>query len=101
MGPSRALATITEARIQNFMCKNIICKFKIPWTVISDNRQQFDSQSFKDFCLGLGNKNQFSSPRHPQVNKQTEVTNWTLLKIIKAKTMTRTHDKGRLSGRIA
>ena len=38
-----------------------------------------------DFCLGLGIKNQFSSPRHPQVNGQTKVTNKTLIKIIKAK----------------
>ena len=37
-----------------------------------------------DFCLGLGIKNQILSPGHPQANEQTEVTNWTLLKIIKA-----------------
>ena len=60
-----ALATITEAKIQNFVWKNIICKFGIPHKIISDNGQQFDSQSFRDFCLGLGIKNQFSSPRHP------------------------------------
>ena len=59
-----ALATITEARIQSFFWKNIICKFGIPLTIISDNRRQFDSQAFGDFCSGLGIKNQFSSPRH-------------------------------------
>ena len=53
--------------------------------IISDNRQQFDSQGFKDFYLSLGIKNQFSSPGHPQANGQTEVTNQTLLKIIKVK----------------
>jgi len=53
--------------------------------IISDNRRQFDSQSFRDFYSGLGNKNQFSSPGHPQANGQMEVTNRTLLKIIKAK----------------
>ena len=53
--------------------------------IISDNGWQFDSQNFKDFCSSLGIKNQFSSPRHPQVHGQTEVTNRTLLKIIKAK----------------
>ena len=67
------------------MWKNIICRFGIPRTVIIENGQQFDNQGFRDCCLGLGIKNQFSSPGHPQANGQTEVTIWTLLKIIKAK----------------
>ena len=75
--------TITEAKIQNFIWKNIVCRFRIPWTIISDNERQFDSQDFRDFFLRLGIKNQFSSPKHPQANRQTEVMNWMLLKIIK------------------
>ena len=67
------------------MWKNIVCWFGIPQTIISDNKRQFDNRGFKDFCSGLGIKNQFSSPSHPQANGQTEVTNWTLLKIIKAR----------------
>ena len=67
------------------MWKNIICRFGIPRTIISDNGRQFNSQSFRDFCLGLGIKNQFSFPGHPQANGQTEVMNRTLLKIINAK----------------
>ena len=82
---AKALATITEAKIQNFVWKNIIYRFGIPRTIISDNGRQFDSQSFKDFCSNLGIKNQFSSPGHPQANEQTEIMNRTLLKIIKAK----------------
>ena len=80
-----ALATISEAKIQNFVWKNIIYRFWIPQTIISDNGRQFDSQSFRDFCLGLGIKNQFSSPEHPQTNGQMEVMNQALLKMIKAK----------------
>ena len=53
--------------------------------IISDNGKQFDSQGFKEFCSNLGIKNQFSSPGDPQVNGQMEVTNRTLLKIIKTK----------------
>ena len=34
---AEALLTITEARIQNFVWKNIICRFGIPLTIISDN----------------------------------------------------------------
>ena len=81
----KELATIIEAKIQNFVWKNIICKFGIPRMIISDNGRQFDSQRFRDFYSSLGIKNQFSSSGHPQANEQMEVTNRTLLKIIKAK----------------
>ena len=53
--------------------------------IISDNGRQFDSQGFRDFCSNLSIKNQFSSPGHPQANGQAEMTNRTLLKIIKVK----------------
>ena len=33
------LATITEARIWNFMWRNIFCRFGISRTIISDNEQ--------------------------------------------------------------
>ena len=42
-------------------------------------------QAARDFCSRLGIKNQFSSPGHPQANGQMEVTNRTLLKIIKTR----------------
>ena len=65
---AKVLSTITEAKIQNFIWKNIICRFGIPRTIILDNEQQFDSQGFRDFYSGLGIKNQFSSLGHPQAN---------------------------------
>ena len=60
-----ALATITEAKVRSFVWKNIVCRFGIPQTIISDNGRQFDSQGFKSFCSSLGIKNKYSSPRHP------------------------------------
>ena len=74
-----------EVETLSTMWKNIVCRFGIPQTIISDNERQFDSQSFKEFYSELGIKNQFSSPGHPQANGQTEVTNWTLLENIKAR----------------
>ena len=70
-----ALAMITEAKVQNFVWKNIVCKFRIPRMIILDNGCQFDSHRFKSFCANLGIKNKYSSPGHPQANRQTEVTN--------------------------
>jgi len=62
---AKVLPTIMEAKIQNFVWKNIVCRFGIPQTIISDNGRQFDSQDFRNFCSGLGIKNQFSFPGHP------------------------------------
>ena len=60
----KALSTITEAGIQNFVWKNIVCRFSIPRTIILDNSRQFNNQGFRSFCLDLGIKNKFSSPGH-------------------------------------
>ena len=34
---AEALATITKAKVQNFVWKNIVCRFRIPQTIISNN----------------------------------------------------------------
>ena len=54
-----------------------------PRIIIFDNGRQFDSRKFRDFCKELGIWNHYSSLGHPQANGQTEVTNRTLLKLIK------------------
>ena len=79
------LATITEKSIRSFVWRNIICRYVIPGVLVSNNGKQFNNSAFKDFCLKLGIKNHYSSPAHPQANGQVEVTNQTLLKIIKTR----------------
>ena len=78
-----ALATIAEKNIQSFVWRNIICRYGIPRVLVFDNGKQFDNSALRDFCLELGIKNHHSSPAHPQANGQVEVTNRSLLKIIK------------------
>ena len=51
--------------------------------LVSDNGKQFDNNAFRDFCSEIGIKNHYSFPAHSQANGKVEVTNWTLLKIIK------------------
>ena len=80
---AKPLATITEKSIRAFVWRNIICRYGIPRVLVSDNGKQFDNSAFRNFCLELGIKNHYSSPAHPQANGQVEVTNRTLLKIIK------------------
>ena len=53
--------------------------------LVSNNGKQFDNNAFRDFYSELGIKNHYSSPAHPQANGQVEVTNQSLLKIIKTR----------------
>ena len=80
---AEALATIIEKNVWSFVWRCIVCRFGIPRVLVSDNRKQFDNDSFQDFCSQLGIRNHYSSPTHPQANGQVEVTNRSLLKIIK------------------
>ena len=80
---AEALATITEKNIQSFVWRNIIYRYGIPRVLVSDNGKQYDNSAFRDFYSELGIKNHYSSPAHPQANRQVEVTNQSLLKIIK------------------
>ena len=72
---AEALATITEKNIRSFVWRNIICRFRIPRVLVSDNRKQFDNSAFRDFYSELGIKNHYSLLAHPQANEQVEVTN--------------------------
>ncbi|KAB2626974.1 hypothetical protein D8674_020592 [Pyrus ussuriensis x Pyrus communis] len=73
------LATITEAKIEDFVWKNILCRFGIPNAIVTDNGQQFDNKKFKMFCSKFNINLCFASPAHPQSNGQVEAIN----KIIK------------------
>ena len=79
------LATITEKSTRTFVWKNIICRYGILRVLVSDNGKQFDNGAFRNFCSELGIQNHYSSLAHPQANGQVEVTNRTLLKIIKTR----------------
>ena len=77
------LAKITQQNIKNFIWKSIVCRFGVLRVLVSDNGRQFDNTPSKDFCEQLGINNHYSSPFHPQANRQAEVANRSLLKIIK------------------
>ena len=82
---AEALATIMEKNIRSFVWRNIICRFGIPRILVSDNGKQFNNSAIRGFCSELVIKNHYSSPAHPQANGQVEVTNRSLLKIIKTR----------------
>ncbi|KAL2251529.1 UNVERIFIED_CONTAM: Retrovirus-related Pol polyprotein from transposon [Sesamum indicum] len=79
------LAKISKKEVIKFLWKNIICRFGIPRSIISDNETQFSGNKLKDWCKGLGIKQFFTSVSNPQANGQTEVTNRTILQHLKTR----------------
>jgi len=62
---AEALANIQDVDVKKFMWKNIVIRFGVPDSFISDNELQFDSRAFREFCSDLDMKNRYSIPAHP------------------------------------
>ena len=60
---------------KKFLWKNIVTRFGVPNTLISDNGLQFDNKSFTRYCCELGITNRYSTPTYPQGNGQVEAVN--------------------------
>ena len=89
---AEALVSITPAKIKEFVYKNIICRYRVPHTIVSDNDKQFDCDEFKEFCDNIQVKKVFFSVARPQANGQVEAIN----KMIKHNLKTKLKDqKGR------
>ena len=59
------LANIRDVDAKKFIWKNIVTRFGVPHTLISDNGLQFDSKAFRRYCCGLGITNRYSTPTYP------------------------------------
>ena len=77
------LANIRNVDVKRFIWKNIITRFGVPHTLISDNGLQFDSKAFRKYCCDLGIKNRYSTPTYPQGNGQVEAVNKVIVNILK------------------
>lgn len=60
-----------------------MCQFKIPNTLIFDNKTQFVDKGVEKFLKTLGIKHKATSIEHPQSNGQTEAANKVILKELK------------------
>ena len=59
------LANIRDMDAKRFVWKNIVTRFGILHTLISNNGLQFDSKAFKRYCCDLGIKNRYSILAYP------------------------------------
>ena len=80
---AEALANIRDVDVKKFMWRNIVTKFRVPKSLVSDNGLQFDSKAFRKFCSNLGIKNRYSTLAYPQSNGQAEATNKAIVNRLK------------------
>jgi len=76
---AKPLTTITAQQVQQFVWKDIICRYGVPHTIITDNGRQFIDIGLAKFYIGLGIKHITSSVEHPQTNGQAEAANKVIL----------------------
>lgn len=62
------LASITVKKSLEFVIKNIVCRYKLPRMIVSDNGTQFESSEFTSFWERNGIIKRFSSVAHRQEN---------------------------------
>ena len=80
---AEALANIQDVDVKKFVWKNIVTRFGVSDSLISDNGLQFDCRAFREFCCDLGIKNRYSTPVYLQSNGQAEAINKTILNGLK------------------
>lgn len=61
---AEACATIKDNDIRNAVWKNVICQFRIPKEIMTNNGSQFISNIFKEFCESWGISLNLSTPRY-------------------------------------
>ncbi|XP_050254989.1 uncharacterized protein LOC126700853 [Quercus robur] len=80
---AEALANIRDVDVKKFVWKNIVTRFEVPDSLISDNGLQFDNKAFRAVCSDLDIKNRYSTLTYPQRNGQAEATSKTILNGLK------------------
>ena len=77
------VAQITAHKVQQFVWKNVVCRFGVPKRLVSDNGTQFTSHQLRNLCEEVGIQQVFASVEHPQTNGQVESANRVLLRGLK------------------
>ncbi|XP_075654816.1 uncharacterized protein LOC142624985 [Castanea sativa] len=72
---AESLANIRDMDAKRFIWKNIVTRFGVPHTLISDNGLQFDSKAFQRYYGELDIRNKYSTLTYLQGNGQAETIN--------------------------
>lgn len=73
---AEAIKNVTARQMIDFVWGNIICRFRVPRVLISDNATQFDCKDFREFIKNLGIHHKFALVAHPHTCETKPVSGW-------------------------
>lgn len=69
----------------NFLKKNILCRYGVPHSIVTDNGVQFNNDEVINFCEEYGTKMLFPTLAHLQTNGQAKAVNKTIKNLLNKK----------------
>nr|XP_028946820.1 uncharacterized protein K02A2.6-like [Malus domestica] len=79
---AKSYTKLTFKEVCSFIEENIVTRFDVPETIITDNGTIFTSDRFKDYAANLKIRLEQSTPYYPQANGQVEASNKVLIGIL-------------------
>ena len=69
--------------VADFVRNNLICRFRVPESIIIDNGENLNSHLMRDICEQFNVTHRKSSSYHPQMNGVVKAANKNINKILR------------------
>jgi len=80
-------ASVTRNVVIRFIKKEIICRYRLPRKIITDNATNLNNKMMKEMCEDFKIQHHNSTPYRPKMNGAVEVANKNIKKIIQKMTV--------------
>ena len=81
----RPLWEIMASEVEKFTWKHLICRYDLPYAIVTDNDTQFKAQTYEDFLTWLGINHLITLVEHPQTNGQAQATNIVIFRVLRSR----------------
>ncbi|PKI49826.1 hypothetical protein CRG98_029803 [Punica granatum] len=82
------LASVTANTVARFLKRDIIARYGVPKTIITDNAKTLNNRIIDELCERFKIHHRNSTPYHPQMNGAVEAANKNIKRIIEKMTVT-------------
>ena len=79
------LKIIEANEVEKFTWKHLICRYDLPYAIVTDNDILFKAQTYEHFLTRLGIKHLITSIEHTQTNGQAETSNKVILRALRTR----------------